>query len=61
MYAHLAPEAWHQDYHQLTFHVPSESARVFEIVRDGRGKLAGRRAMTEDARETAGPGVRKSA
>jgi hypothetical protein len=30
-----------QDYHRLAFHVPSEPARVFEIVRDARGKLAG--------------------
>ena len=59
-YAHLAPEAWHQDYHRLAFHVPTEPARVFEIVRDGRGKLAGRRSITVDARETADPGARKS-
>lgn len=52
-YAHLAPEAWHQDYHRLAFHMPTEPARVFAIVRDHRGKLAGRRAITVDARETA--------
>ncbi|HEX8110835.1 MAG TPA: hypothetical protein VF516_24050 [Kofleriaceae bacterium] len=40
MYAHLAPEAWHQDYHRLAFHVPGESARVFEIVRHDRRTLA---------------------
>ena len=61
MYAHLAPEAWHQDYHRLAFHVPTEPARVVEIVRDHRGKLAGRRAITVDARETADLGARKSA
>lgn len=55
-YAHFAPEAWHQGYHRLAFHVPSEPARVFEIVRDHRGKLAGRRSITVDARETADPG-----
>ena len=60
-YAHLAPEAWHQDYHRLAFHVSTEPARVFEIVRDHRGKLAGRRAITVDARETADPGARQSA
>jgi hypothetical protein len=40
-YAHLAPEASHQDDHRLAFHMPSEPARVFEVVRDERGKLAG--------------------
>jgi len=56
-YAHLAPEAWHQDYHRLACHVPTEPARVFEIVRGHRGELAGRRSITVDARETADPGA----
>jgi hypothetical protein len=34
---------------QPAFHVPTEPARVFEIVHDGRGKLAGRRSITVDA------------
>jgi hypothetical protein len=41
--------------------VPTEPARVVEILRDHRGKLAGRRAITVDARETADLGARKSA
>lgn len=45
-YAHLAPEAWQQDYARISFHVPSEPAKVYEIVRDERGKLAGRRSAT---------------
>jgi hypothetical protein len=52
-YAHLAPEAWQQDYGRLVFHVPTEPAKVYELVRDERGKLAGRRVVAGDARETA--------
>jgi integrase len=44
-YAHLAPEAWQQDYHRLSFHCPSEPAKVYEIMRDENGKLAGKRAI----------------
>lgn len=44
-YAHLAPEAWQQDYHRLAFHVPAEPAKVVEFMRDEQGKLAGRRAV----------------
>jgi integrase len=43
VYAHLAPEAWQQDYHRLAFRVPSEPAKVYEVRRDEHGKLAGRR------------------
>jgi integrase len=49
VYAHLAPEAWQQDYHRLAFRVPSEPARVYEILRDEHGKLAGRRPIQRDA------------
>lgn len=45
-YAHLAPEAWQQDYHRLAFRVPDEPARVVEFVRDENGKLAGRRSVS---------------
>jgi integrase len=41
-YAHLAPEAWQQDYHRLAFHVPSAPAKLYEFRRDEHGKLAGR-------------------
>lgn len=41
-YAHLAPEAWQQDYHRLAFHCPSSPAKVYEFKRDENGKLAGR-------------------
>jgi len=50
-------EAWHQDYRRLAFHMPTEPARVFEIVRDGHGRLAGRRSITVDAPGTADPGL----
>ena len=49
-YAHLAPEAWQQDYGRLAFHVPSSPAKVCEFVRDDRGKLAGTRSVVIDAR-----------
>ena len=55
MYAHLAPEAWHQDYNRFAL-VPSESARVFEIVRDDRRKLAARRARATRRRRAANRG-----
>jgi integrase len=44
-YAHLAPEAWQQDYHRLAFRCPSEPAKVYEFLRDDDGKLAGKRAI----------------
>jgi hypothetical protein len=44
-YAHLAPEAWQQAYHRVAFHVPSEPAKVVELVRGAGGRLAGRRAI----------------
>jgi integrase len=52
-YAHLAPEAWTQDYARISFHVPSEPGKVYEIRRDERGKLAGRTAVMIDARAVA--------
>ena len=45
-YAHLASEAWQQDYHRLAFHVPDEPAKVVEFIRNENGKLAGRRAVS---------------
>jgi integrase len=48
-YAHLAPEAWQQDYGRIAFHVPDEPGKVYEIVRDANGKLAGRRTLTHAA------------
>jgi len=54
-YAHLAPEAWHQDYQRLAFHMPSAPAKVVEFVQDVRGKLAGRRALQVDARAMVAP------
>lgn len=50
-YAHLAPEAWSQDYARLAFNAPSEPAKVYEIRRDERGKLAGRSSVVIDARQ----------
>lgn len=44
-YAHLAPEAWQQDYGRLAFHCPAEPAKLYEFKRDENGKLAGRRVL----------------
>jgi integrase len=51
-YAHLAPEAWQQDYHRLAFHVPNEPAKIFVYERDGN-RLAGRRSLTPEDRDVA--------
>jgi hypothetical protein len=45
VYAHLAPDAWEQDYGRVAFYVPSEPGKVYEILRDANGKLAGRRSI----------------
>lgn len=54
-YAHLAPEAWQQDYHRLAFHVPTAAAKLYEFKRDDGGKVIGRRLssreMSPDASE----------
>lgn len=44
-YAHLAPEAWTQDYHRLTFHTPDEPAKIYEVQFSDDGKLAGKKAL----------------
>jgi hypothetical protein len=44
-YAHLAPDAWQQDYHRLAFHCPYEPGKIVEFIRDEDGKLAGRRTI----------------
>ncbi len=49
-YAHLSPTAWLQDYGRISFHVPSEPAKVYEIARTESGKLAGRKSVTVDTR-----------
>jgi integrase len=59
-YAHWAPEAWTQDYHRLAFHTPSESAKVYEVQFSEDGKLAGKKAVAVDARDTPVFGVVKS-
>lgn len=60
-YAHLRPDAWAQDYGRLTFRVPTEPAKLYEFVRDDRGRLAGRRSIGGDNGETAENDARKSA
>lgn len=60
-YAHLAPEAWTQDYARIAFHIPSEPAKVYEIARDERGKLAGRRTVTVEQRWNTADEARKRA
>jgi integrase len=52
-YAHLAPEAWQQDYHRLSFRVPSEPAKIVEMVRDEHGRMSGTRSVMVDARHVA--------
>ncbi|MCX5741464.1 MAG: site-specific integrase, partial [Proteobacteria bacterium] len=52
-YAHLAPEAWQQDYGRLAFHVPSETAKIYEFHRKN-GKMCGKTSIPIDARETSG-------
>ena len=42
VYAHLAPQAWEQDYKRVGFHVPSEPAKIYDIKRDATGKITGR-------------------
>lgn len=49
-YAHLAPEAWQQDYGRLAFHVPSEPAKIYDFKRGENGKMVGRTAIIVDAR-----------
>lgn len=48
-YAHLAPEAWQQDYGRVAFRVSTEAARVFALPRDDRGRLQGRLALVAAA------------
>lgn len=52
-YAHLSPEAWQQDYARLKFRVPTETAQIYQFVRDEGGKLAGRRVVGGENRDTA--------
>jgi integrase len=49
-YAHLAPDAWQQDYGRLAFHVPSEPAKLYEFKRGENGKMLGKASITVDAR-----------
>lgn len=44
-YAHLAPEAWQQDYGRLSFHCPAEPAKVYEFRRGENGKMLGKRSL----------------
>jgi integrase len=58
IYAHLAPEAWTQDYHRVTFRLPSP-ATVIEFTRGDRGQFGGkRRVASGDAREIRFSGLR---
>ncbi len=52
-YAHLAPEAWSQDYSRVAFHVPSETAKVYEFKRGEDGKMLGKTARLLDSPDTA--------
>lgn len=45
-YAHLAPEAWQQDYGRLAFRCPDETAKVYEMLRNERGKMNGKRVLS---------------
>ena len=41
VYAHLAPEAWEQDYHRVAFHIPTETV-VHRFARADGGRITGR-------------------
>jgi len=41
-YAHLSPTAFEGDYARVSFHVPSESAKLYALQRDEQGKIVGR-------------------
>lgn len=45
VYAHLAPQAWEQDYGRVSFHVPTEPAKLYELKRDDEGRIIGRDAV----------------
>jgi len=49
VYAHLAPQAWEQDYGRVAFQVPSEPAKLYELKRDDAGKIVGREAVVLSA------------
>src|SRR5262249_5639583 len=44
VYAHLAPQAWEQDYGRVAFVVPSDPAKIYELRRDASGRIVGRDA-----------------
>lgn len=53
-YAHLAPEAFEQDYHRVAFVVPNEAAPIYKLERDVAGRIVGRTS----ARVAASPAMR---
>jgi integrase len=44
-YAHLAPAAFEPDYGRLCFHVPTEPAKIVELVRGEGGRVLGTRRV----------------
>lgn len=60
-YAHLAPEAWEQDYHRVSFAIPGEAA-VYRFERDAdSGRLTNRVIAAPEAAAPAVPARRGSA
>jgi integrase len=60
-YAHLAPEAYEQDYGRVSFVIPTEAAKIYSLQRDGAGKIVGRTKTSSapgssDAETPEGPG-----
>jgi hypothetical protein len=50
-YAHIAPQAWEQDYGRVAFHVPSEPAKIYALNRDATsGRIVGRGVAITAAR-----------
>jgi integrase len=45
-YAHLAPEAFEQDYGRVSFVVPTEKAKLHHLHRDESGRIVGRDLKT---------------
>lgn len=44
-YAHLAPTAFEADYGRLGFTIPGEKATLYQLERDGDGRISGRQAV----------------
>lgn len=48
-YVHLAPSAFEMDFGRVAFTVPTEPAKLYDLRRDGEGRIIGRERATVDA------------